>query len=102
MQAHARGWSRPFLMAAFPAIASAQATLVVPTVFPTIQAAIAAATPGATVLVLPGSYVENIDFLGKAILVRSTDGAAATTIDGNQAGTVVAFVTAEPPTAVLE
>ena len=34
-----------------------------------MQAAISAALPGDTVLVLPGTYVERIDFLGKAIMI---------------------------------
>lgn len=46
---------------------------------------------GDTVIVRPGTYVENIDFLGKAVTLQSERGAAVTTIDGNQAGTVVTF-----------
>lgn len=86
----------------FAGAVAAQTTLVVPTTQPTIQAAIAAAVPGDTVLVLPGTYVENLDLLGKAITVRSRDGAAVTTIDGNQAGSVVTFANGEPDTCVLE
>ena len=82
--------------------AAAQATLVVPGTHATIQAAIAAALPSDTVLVLPGTYVERIDFLGKAITVRGVAGAAATTIDGNQLGPVVSFVTNETPASVIE
>jgi len=92
-------WSCTFL---FASAVAAQTTLVVPTAQPTIQAAIAAAVPGDTVLVLPGTYVETIDLLGKAITVRSAGGAAVTTIDGNQAGSVVTFANNEPPTCVLE
>ena len=40
---------------------------------PTIQAAIVAANPGDVVIVAPGTYPEAINFLGKAITVRSTD-----------------------------
>ena len=81
---------------------AAQATLVVPGAFPTIQAAIAAAQPNDTVLVMPGTWFERIDFLGKAITVRSAAGAAVTTIDANQLGTVVTFTTNETPASVLE
>src|SRR5262245_10997632 len=81
---------------------AAQATLVVPGTHATIQAAIAAAQPNDTVLVMPGTYLERIDFLGKAITVRSAAGAAATTIDGNQLGSVVTFTTNETPSSVLE
>ena len=45
--------------------------LEVPSDHPSINAAIAAAVDGDTVRVAPGVYVENLDFLGKAILVTS-------------------------------
>jgi hypothetical protein len=80
---------------------AAQATLVVPGTHATIQAAIAVAQPNDTVLVMPGTHLERIDFLGKAITVRSAAGAAATTIDGNQLGSVVTFTTNETPSSVL-
>lgn len=57
----------------------------------TIQAGIDAAVDGDTVLVAPGTYVENVDFLGKEITVQSEDGAELTVIDGNQSGSVVTF-----------
>src|SRR5688572_3701698 len=91
-----------FVCASLVAATAAQSTRVVPTQYPTIQAAIVAAVDGDTVLVLPGTYVENIDFIHKGITVRSSGGAAVTTIDGNQAGTVVGFLGGEPPTTLLE
>ena len=54
-----------------------------------IEKAIDAAAHGDTVLVAPGSYEENIDFLGKAVTLRSEAGAVTTVIDGGQAGSVV-------------
>lgn len=74
----------------------------VPGDFPTIQAAIEFALPGDTVEVDPGVYVENLDFLGKDIAVRSTDGPAATVVDGGGLGSVVKFVSGETRNAVLE
>jgi nitrous oxidase accessory protein NosD len=80
--------------------------LQVPSEFPSIQAAIAAASPGDTVVVAPGVYRENLDFLGKGITVTSRhpqDAAvvAATIIDGGEQGSVVTFDSYEPPGAVL-
>ena len=64
------------------AISSPASTIHVPGDQPTIQAGINAASNGDTVLVDPGTYYENIDFLGKAITVTSSGGAAQTIIDG--------------------
>jgi len=58
------------------------ATINVPTDQPTIQAGIDVAVNGDTVIVAPGIYFENIDFLGKAITVESSDGPNVTAIDG--------------------
>jgi hypothetical protein len=77
-------------------------TIHVPADQPTIQAGIYAAVDGDTVLVAPGTYVENIDFLGKAITVMSEQGAEVTIIDGGQAGSVVSFQNGEGPDSVLE
>lgn len=60
--------------------------LLVPQEFEAIQAAIQAAVPGDEVVVAPGTYAESIDLLGKTIVVRSTDGAAVTTIDATGLG----------------
>jgi len=73
----------------------------VPGDHPTIQAAIDAADDGNTILVSAGTYVENINFLGKEIAVRSDWGADMTVIDGGAAGTVVSFVSGETE-AVLD
>lgn len=68
----------------------------------TIQAGMDVATDGDTVLVDRGTYVENIDFAGKNIVVMSLRGPVLTTIDGNQNGAVVLFVSQEEATAVLD
>jgi parallel beta-helix repeat protein len=85
----------------FCASAQAQQTINVPADQATIQAAINAANNGDTVLVAPGTYVENINFNGKAITVKSSAGPAATIIDGNTNGSVVTFNTNETTSSVL-
>ena len=85
----------------------------VPVDQPDIQAGINAASDGDTVLVADGIYIENINYLGKAITVAShflTDGdtshIANTVIDGSQpshpdSGAVVTFISGEDTTSVL-
>ena len=65
-----------------------------------IQVAIVAAQPGDVVAVAPGTFVEDLDFVGKGIVVR---GAGPTTvIRGTGTGPVVRFVTGEGPASVLD
>ena len=68
---------------------------------PTIQAGIDSSADGDTVRALPGIYVENIDFLGKAIVVMGS-GPEVTTIDGSSmAASCVTFVSGETQSSVL-
>jgi parallel beta-helix repeat protein len=83
------------------ASAHGQTIIQVPLNFPAIQSAINAANNGDTVLVGPGTYVENINFNGKVIIVTSSDGPSTTIIDGNHNGTVVSFNHSETAAAVL-
>ena len=74
----------------------------VPADFATIQEAIDIAWTGDTVLAAPGIYMENIDFKGKAITVSGSYGPDSTFLDGNQAGSVVSFLSGEGADSVIE
>jgi Domain of unknown function (DUF5123)/Right handed beta helix region len=76
-------------------------TIRVPTDQLTIQSAINVATNGDTVLVAPGTYVENINFGGKAITVTSESGPEVTIIDGGNADSVVSFTSGEGRDSIL-
>jgi hypothetical protein len=67
--------------AARPEPAGAATVLAVPSQYPTIQAAVAAAATGDTIEVGPGRYLGPIDYAGKNITIESTGGALLTTID---------------------
>lgn len=80
----------------------------VPADYPTIQAAIDTANNLDTILVAPGTYVENINFNGKNITLAShflttqdTSYISQTIIDGNENGAVVKFTSGEESTALL-
>ncbi len=83
-------------------------TLFVPADFETIQSAIDAASDGDVVLVAAGTYLEQIDFLGKALTVESESDAEATIIDGDPdrlgvaGGSVVTLAADDVFAAVLE
>jgi PKD repeat protein len=75
----------------------------VPADYSTIQGAIDAAIAGDVIVVASGIYGETIDFRGKAITVRSSDGPLVTIIDGSgSSGSVVTAVSGEGPATVLE
>jgi len=69
------------------------------TAFATIQKGIDSAVDGDTVLVYPGVYRRPINFLGKAITVRSAEQAAVLAVGTEFA---VSFCTGEGPASVLE
>jgi len=78
------------------------ATIYVPDDFTTIQDAISGALNGDTVIVRPGYYYENIDFIGKAITVMSEKGPHVTTIDGQRQDSVALFMNGEGVDSVLD
>ena len=80
----------------------------VPADQPTIQEGIDAAVNADTVLVQPGTYVENINYNGKNITVASlfltiqdTTYISQTVIDGDSIDSVVTFESGEDPSTLL-
>jgi hypothetical protein len=75
--------------------------------FDSIQEAIEVAAEGATVIVRPGTYWENIDFMGKSITVTGLGPVGTTltpefpTVQGLSDRPVVTFSQGEDPSAVL-
>ena len=70
---------------------------------PTVQAAIDSAVAGDIVVVNPGRYYENIDFLGKDITVKSVEGPEVTILDGStRDSSVVVLRKGETRAAVLD
>jgi hypothetical protein len=67
-----------------------------------IQKAIKAAPcTGATICVLPGTYTELINFLGKPINLVSSGGPLVTFLNGGGSGSVVTFASAEGKDSIL-
>ena len=98
-----------FIFVFFILFAFLSATIInIPADQPTIQAGINVAVDGDTILVQPETYIENIDYDGKNIVVGSlflttqnTSYISQTVINGNQDGSVVTFESGEDSTAVL-
>lgn len=77
--------SSSLLLCTVLATTALAADLRVPQDVATIQGAIDQATDGDRILIAPGTYPERIAIAGVSIVVESTDGAAATVIDGGGA-----------------
>ncbi len=90
-----------FLCAPLPVIALG-ATTYVPDNYATIQDAINDSINGDTIIVRPGTYYETIDFIGRAITLKSESGPEVTIIDGGQTGSVVTFQSGEDLDSVLD
>jgi hypothetical protein len=89
--------------------APASATVInIPDDYLTIQEGIDASTDGDTVLVQPGTYVENVNFNGHNIVLGSlflttgdTSYISQTIIDGDSSGSVVTFENGEGPATIV-
>lgn len=67
-----------------------------------IQDCIDGALNGDECVVAPGTYFENINMLGKAVTLRSSDGPEVTTIDADDSGTVVTCISGEGPETAID
>ena len=67
-----------------------------------IQTALEAAATGDTISVAPGTYTENIDYIGKEVVIVSTNGLGETTIRNALDQRVVRFSNGEGRGAVLD
>ncbi len=100
----------PVVVAVLPASSFAQKTIHVPGDAPSIQIGIAIADDGDTVLVSPGWYYEQLDFLGRAITLKSTDGPEVTRITPERSHgwldqpyhSTIRFISGEGSNSVLE
>lgn len=85
------------------AVDAGASVISVPGDAPTIQAAIDGAVAGDEIVVAPGVYRETIDLLGKAITLRSAEGADRTVIDGSDRhDSVVMCINGEGVDTVLQ
>jgi len=70
------------------------ATIIVPDDYPTIQAAVNAASPGDTIIVREGTYTENVD-VTKRLTIKSENGAEVTIVQAENPDGPVFKVTAD-------
>lgn len=70
--------------------------------YPSIQAAINAASNGDEIEVAPGTYGEAVNFIGKSVHLRSSGGSSVTMINGNGAYHVVQCTSGEGLGTILE
>jgi parallel beta-helix repeat protein/predicted outer membrane repeat protein len=103
---------RTFILSAFLFLffsSFANTTIInIPADYLTIQQGIDASTDGDTVLVQPGTYIENINFNGHNIVLGSlylttgdTSYISQTTIDGDSSGTVMTLISGENANAII-
>lgn len=93
--------TRTILALSLVVAATASAEIIhVPGDHSSIQQAINFSSKGDEIIVGPGTYQEEINFLGQGIYLHSSDGAAATVIEGE--GALVTFASNETADSILE
>ena len=75
-------------------VTSSSATIYVPDDYPTIQAAVDAASAGDTIIVRDGTYIENIE-VDKSLTIQSENGPDSTIVQAEDSGDNVFSVTAD-------
>lgn len=74
----------------------------VPQTYATISAAVAASQNGDTITVSPGTYIDSVSFAGKNIIIKSSGGAAVTTVKATIGQRAFMLKSSEPATATLD
>jgi hypothetical protein len=75
---------------------------VVPAINGLIQDVVDASVPGSVVCVSPGTYVQTVDFGGRALHLLGLGGSVGTVLDAAGVGTVVTFASGETGTSIIE
>ncbi len=89
-----------------PLIADTPTNIFIPDQFASIQQAIFLAFPSEVLTISPETYYENLVFIGKNIILRSTNPmdpsvVESTTINGNHTGSVITFYGTESSNCIL-
>ncbi len=77
------------------------ATYIVPEDFESIQDAVLEVSSGDSIVVMPGTYYENISIYNKIISIISSEGPLETVIDGSFSGPVITYDSVSDSSAVL-
>ena len=77
------------------------ATYIIPEDFELIQDAVHEASDGDSIIVMPGTYYENILIEGKVVSIISADGPLVTCINGNSSGPVITYDSVSDSSAIL-
>lgn len=83
-----------FIIPISPPAKASPSTIYVPDDYSTIQAAVDAASPGDTIIVRDGTYIENVD-VNKSLILQSENGAEATIVEASNSIDYVFHISAD-------